>query len=124
MKRALLPFFTIFLLVCCTTTRYIPAESVHKDSIFISKLQRDSIYVRDSVFMTVKADTVFLSRIHYRYRDRVLRDTVSVMQCDTITKYVEVEKPLSYWQKKKILLGEVALWLIPLIVVLIFFLRK
>ena len=124
MKRVLLLFCAMSLFVCCTTTEYVPVESVHMDSIFISKLHRDSIYVRDSVFVMMKADTVFLSRLHYRYRDRVLHDTVSVTQCDTITKLVEVEKPLTFWQKKKILLGEIVLWLIPLFIGIILFLRK
>ena len=103
------------ILVACTTTKYIPVESVKVDSVYVAKAQRDSIFERDSVYVAVKADTVFFSRVQYRYRDRIVHDTISVQCSDTITKVIEVEKSLSYWQQKKIQMSEVILCLAPLL---------
>jgi hypothetical protein len=120
-------FFLLLLMVflgSCTTTKYVPMETVRVDSVFVAKVERDSIYERDSVFVAVKADTVFLSRVQYRYRDRFVRDTVSVLRCDTVTKIVEVEKPLSFWQQKKLELAGIVLWVIPLFAGVLVFVRR
>lgn len=81
--------------------------------------RRDSVIRRDSVYVKewLKGDTVFIEKYkdRYVYRDRwrdsirVVRDSVAV---ETI-KEVEVEKPLSWWQKARIgsfwwLLGSLA----------------
>ena len=113
MKIFLLLFAII--LAGCTATKYVPVESVRVDSIYVTKVHRDSIFERDSVFMAVKSDTVFISRVQYRYRDRIVRDTISVLHSDTVTKVVEVEKGLSYWQQKKLQIAEVILLLVPLL---------
>ena len=107
--------FSAIILFGCTTTKYVPVENVKIDSIYVTKVQRDSIFERDSVFVAVKADTVFFSRVQYRYRDRIVHDTISVQCSDTITKVIEVEKSLSYWQQKKIQMSEVILCLAPLL---------
>lgn len=105
-----------FIFAACTTTKYVPVESVRVDSVYVAKTQRDSIFERDSVYVAVKADTVFFSRVQYRYRDRILRDTICVLSIDTISKIVEVEKRLTFWQQKKMQFGTVAMWLLPLLV--------
>ena len=107
--------FSAIILVGCTTTKYVPVENVKVDSIYVAKIERDSIFERDSVFVAVKADTVFFSRVQYRYRDRIVHDTISVQRSDTIMKVIEVEKSLSYWQQKKIQVAEIILCLAPLL---------
>ncbi len=107
------------LIGSCTTAKYVPVETVRVDSLFVAKAQRDSIFERDSVFVAVKADTVFYTRTQYRYRDRVVRDTVFRLKCDTVTKVVEVQKKLSFWQQRKLELGGVAILIIPLMIVII-----
>lgn len=120
-------FFFLFILAMlaggCTSTRIVPVETVRLDSVFVAKVERDSFYERDSVFVAVKADTVYHARTVYRYRDRVMRDTVFCMKCDTVTKVVEVERSLSFWQQKKLELGGVAMWGILLLVGLFFIKR-
>lgn len=112
------------LTVGCTTTQYVPVESVRVDSVYIAKVERDSIYERDSVFVTMKADTVFLSRVQYKYRDRYVRDTVSVMHSDTITKVVEVERRLSRAEQLKLDIGGGVLWALPIILGLFILYRR
>ena len=108
---SLLLLLSAFFVNSCTITRYVPVESVRVDSVCVSQMQRDSTYERDSIFVAIKADTVFLTKTQYRYRDRMLRDTVRVLRCDTIVKVVEVEKEPGLWQKKKLRLAETVLWL-------------
>ena len=47
------------LAVGCTTTQYVPVESVRVDSVYIAKVERDSIYERDSVFVTMRLTQCF-----------------------------------------------------------------
>lgn len=122
--RWLFPFIVLTLFVNSCTTRYIPVESVRVDSVYVSKVQRDSIYEKDSVFVAVKADTVFISRVQYRYRDKLIRDTVSVLHSDTITKVVEVERELSRTERLKMNLGGGVLWAIPILIALYVLYRK
>lgn len=123
--RWLLSFIVLTIFVnSCTTTKVVPVESVRVDSVFIAKVVRDSIYERDSVFVETKADTVFKQCLKYVYRDRIVRDTVSVVRCDTVAKIVEVEKELSFWQQKKIELGAAAMWLVPLLAGIIVFIKR
>lgn len=123
--RWLFHFFILtFLVNACTTTKYVPVESVRVDSVYISKVQRDSIFEKDSVFVAVKADTVFVSRVQYRYRDRVVTDTLNVLRCDTITQIVEVEKKLSRSERLKMDVGGGVLWALPIIIGLFILYRR
>ena len=124
MMRLLFILLLTLLIEGCTTTKYVPVETVRVDSIFMAKVERDSIYQRDSIFVAVKADTVFKTSLKYIYRDRIVRDTVNVLCCDTIVKIVEVEKPLSFWKQKKMELGSVAMWIIPLLAGIIIFIKR
>lgn len=115
--RGLFPFIVLTIFVnSCTTTRIVPVETVRVDSVFVAKVERDSIYQLDSVFVETKADTVYLSKVQYRYHDRIVRDTVNVLCCDTITKVVEVEKRLSRFEQLKLDVGNGVLWALPIII--------
>ena len=103
----------------CTSTRVVPVETVRVDSVYLAKVERDSIFVRDSVLVVVRGDTVFKTDLKYVYRDRVVRDTVFRLKCDTVTTVVEVEKALSFWQQRKLEFGGVAMILLPLMALVI-----
>ena len=69
--------------VCsCSSVRYIPIIS--HDSVYVNKVKYDSIYQRDSIYLTVKGDTVYKYQYAYRYRDKLIRDTISVSKTDSI----------------------------------------
>lgn len=73
-------FYLIFSMSSCKTiekTAYI--ERV--DTCYINKVERDSIYLKDSVFVREKGDTVFYDRWHTEY--------VYKMKCDTVVKYID-----------------------------------
>lgn len=95
----------IGILCSCTSVRYVPVESVKTDSIYINKLQVDSIYMQDSVYVKEKGDTIYMYKFKYLDRYKMLTDTMYVNRTDTIYNVVEVEKPLTKWQKVKLDLG-------------------
>lgn len=124
MKNLFLLFVLTFFVNACTTTKYVPVESVRVDSVYIARVERDSIYERDSVFVAFKADTVFVSKVQYRYRDRIVRDTLSVLQRDTITRVVEIEKKLSRSERLKMDVGGGVIWSLPIIIGLFILYRR
>lgn len=111
--------FTTLMLCSCRTIEYVPVEKVTTkvDSIFINKVQVDSIYERDSIYFNIytNGDTVYLNKIKYLYRyiEKLRIDTVhhwhEVNDTTTITKTIEVEKKLSWWENLKIKIGGAAI---------------
>jgi len=76
------------LLPACSAVRS-STESNH--TRLSNNIQRDSIYLHDSIFVHIRADTVYLEKWHTRWRDRetVKTDTITL----TETKTETVEKP-------------------------------
>lgn len=107
------------LLGSCTTTRTVTVERVRTDTLTVSHTQRDSILLRDSIFVDryVQGDTVFqVCRLwHTEYRDRWRHDTIYESRADSVPVYVEVEKrvevdrQLSSWQRARMWIGDMTL---------------
>lgn len=90
----------VFITVSCATTKVVaPVESSHTREEKSTRI--DSVFVRDSILVYIKGDTVRETRYRDVWRDRIVRDTV--FQCDTIPQIVtvEVEKKLTFWQGVK-----------------------
>lgn len=117
MKRLFFLLAAVAAINSCTT-KYIPVERVRVDSIYSTLLQRDSIEVRDSVCIVERGDTVFKTKYHYIYRDRVACDTFYHHSSDTVTKVVTVERSLSRLEALKMDIGGGVLWAIPVMVAL------
>lgn len=113
------------LLLCigCTTTKYVPIESVHTEYRDRVNVQRDSIYLRDSIYIENKGDTIVIERWRDRWRDRIIRDTMSVKITDTIQHIVEVERPLTMAQKVRIAIGNIAIAAV-FVLLLVYFIRR
>lgn len=94
MVKKIICFSLLLLLVasCATSNQQVKQQNVHE--LFSERIVRDSIFLRDSVSLVQRADTVFLERVRTLYRDRVRVDTF--MLCDTIyserVERVEVER--------------------------------
>ena len=115
-------FFVLLMLVMsavcsCSTPRV--GERIVRDSVYIDRLKRDSIYQRDSIYIIVKGDTVFKYQYKYSYRDKLVRDTVAVVRRDSIPYPVEVskyvERKLSWWQTTLLWSGVLA-WLLIILI--------
>jgi len=110
-------FITLMLVmsVVCSCRTPQTVERIIRDSVYIDRLKRDSIYQRDSIYIIVKGDTVFKYQYKYSYRDKLVRDTVAVVRRDSIPYPVEVskyvERKLSWWQTTLLWSGVLA-WLL------------
>lgn len=119
---AIIVFFLILTIVCsCSTTKYVPVESVRTE--YRDRLQHDSIYVKDSVYIREKGDTVFFEKWQTKYVERlrvdsfIRHDSVQVPYIVEVIK--KVPKELSWWQSIKMELGG---WLFgALFIVLVYF---
>jgi hypothetical protein len=103
----------IAMCVSCTKTEYITVEKVRTDTTYITKWQRDSIYLKDSTHVSEKGDTVRIDHWHTEWRDRWNRDTVYQATHDTIPQpypvIKEVEKKLSRRQQMVMSVGSMAI---------------
>lgn len=93
----------------CKGIQYVPVVTVKSDTTYINKLQRDSIYERDSIFIRSKGDTVLIERFKYKYVDRLVRDTSYVSRVDSIQVPYPVEKQLTRWESFKMSVGGYAI---------------
>ena len=89
--------------------KYVPVETVRSDTLYVNRLQRDSVYVADSVFVREKGDTVRIVRTRYVDRWRVRTDTLRMVSNDTIRVPYPVEKELTRWQRVKLDAGGIAI---------------
>lgn len=92
-----------------------------RDTTYISKVQVDSVFRHDSVFVKEKNDTIYIYKEKVRDRYRLLRDTVYRHKVDSVyidrVREVKVEKELTAWQKFRLrgfwtLLAVIACWIV------------
>lgn len=97
----------------CRSIKYVPIETIKHDSVYITQHQKDSIYIHDSIYQKEKGDTVLIEKWHTKYIELQVRDTLIHIQMDTIPQPypidVEVPAQLSWWQKTRMRMGEIAL---------------
>lgn len=105
----------------CTTTRYITVEKIKNDTTYITKHQKDSVWLHDSVEVKVKGDSVWVDRWHTKYVEKQVHDTTYVAKHDTIPQPYPVEKlvekQLSWGQKLLIYLGWIMLAIIVALII-------
>ena len=100
----------------CTTTKYVKVPEVHTDTLIVTKQQRDSVWLHDSIYHKEKGDTILIERWHTKYREKIVRDTTYISKVDTIAKpypvEVKVPRELTWWQRLRLHLGNIMLALI------------
>lgn len=93
----------------CTSTRYVPVETVRTE--YKDKVRE--VHTTDSVvdtrFVYVKGDTVIDYRDRVKWRDRYIHDTCTVVKTDSIAVPYPVERELTWWQQTKMDFGGMAL---------------
>lgn len=110
MRRCLVIAMAILLVTACSP-RIVEHVRVQRDTTYIERLQVDSLYIRDSVFIREKGDTVYQYRERIRDRYRFIHDTTFIHRTDTLMVEKErmVEKQLSRWQSFSITFGRIAM---------------
>lgn len=107
----------VLLAGCKTKERIVMVETVRTDTTFITRHQRDSIYLQDSTSTKERrrGDTVFVEveRLRRIYIDRTKHDTLREATHNTIPKpypvEVMVEKPLTRWQRLRLRIADMLL---------------
>jgi len=116
-------FMLIIVLIAMLTsckTRTVVVETVRTDTTYITKHQRDSIYIKDSTHVSEQqhGDTVLMkiTKWHTKYVDRAVRDTNYIAKTDSVpVPYpveVKVPRELNWWQKTLQRAGGIALILL------------
>lgn len=105
----------ISLLASCRQVEYVTVEKVRTDTTYITKWQKDSVWLHDSIHIKERGDTVMIERWHTQWRDRLRVDTIYQATHDTIPQPYPVEtikmveKELSWWQQLRLWIGNVGL---------------
>lgn len=109
---ALVALCAAFWAICftgCTTTKYVPVETVRKEYKDKVREVHTTDSVMDTRFVYVRGDTVIDYRDRIKWRDRIIRDTVSVELTDTVREPYPVERELSRWEQAKMDFGGMAI---------------
>jgi hypothetical protein len=86
----------------------------HTDTLKITKHQRDSIWLHDSIHVTEKGDTVKIEKWHTKYIEKLVRDTAYIAKIDSVPVpypvVKEVPAELTWWQQTRLHLANIVLW--------------
>ena len=119
----LLSLFLALVLGGGTTTKYVEVERVRTDTLYQSRVEKDSVWLHDSIHVKERGDTVWVERWHTKNHATELHDTVYQATHDTIPlpypveKVVEKEKALTWWQNVRLTFGDIALFTLALMLV-------
>lgn len=89
--RSLLIAILIFIVVSCTTTKYVDrpvlVETVRTE--YVNQLYKDSTFVHDSIDRFISGDTVY--QYKYKYIYKYFNRTDTVVKTDSIEVPVEIK---------------------------------
>lgn len=90
MKKLLIPVFAALVgcLAACRSHSVVELPRVSRDTLRIALERTDTLYVRDSVLLDRRADTVYHTLTRTVYRSKTLRDTVLHTVRDTVSVVV------------------------------------
>ena len=118
---------TLLLVGCKTKERVVTVEKVRNDTTYITKHQRDSVWLHDSIHVTEKGDTIRIEKWHTKYIEKATHDTLYQHKTDSVPVPYPVEKlverELTWWQQTRMHLGE-ALLALAGIAVAVFVIRR
>ena len=77
-----IPTVILLSVLCLTACKTIQTATDTTQNHITNQVRRDSIYLHDSIFVRIRADTVWLEKWHTRWRDR------ETIRTDTITNEV------------------------------------
>ena len=124
MKKYFLFIVFPLMIFSCKTKELIRTEIQYRDSL-VFRLKTDSIFMetKDSVFVYMGKDTMFIERFKTIYKDRIrqVQDTLIIYK-DRKTIEKQIEKS-SQWQNFMSKSG-LMLWLLLLIGVILFIFKK
>lgn len=93
MKYIILLIMSLLLLSCSPRVKVVEQERVRTEWRDRLRVERDSIYLHDSVQIERRGDTVFRDRWHVMTKRFSIHDTVYISRVDSVPYAVYVEKP-------------------------------
>ena len=107
---------TLLTVYSCSTSRHVTqlVERTSVDTVYLSNVQYDSIYVYQDRQLDRTRDTVYLRDVSVEYRYRLLRDTIYKTRVDsipyqvTVTEVKEITRPLTLFDH----LTRLTFWLV------------
>ena len=102
----LIYLYIMFSFIGCTTTKYVPIESVRTE--YKNKIEKDTVIINNDRLVKEKGDTVYIVNTKYVYKTKNKVDTI--LRIDTIPIIQEVEvikevNKLKDWQVILMVLG-------------------
>ena len=91
--------FVIVLMLTSCSPKVIYVPEVHTDSIYITKHQKDSVWLHDSILVTEKGDTIRVEKWHTKYIERQVHDTCFVTKTDSVAVPYPVKEKLTIKDK-------------------------
>lgn len=124
MRKILFLLFMTLLLGSCKVKEKIvevPIPQIKTEIKYIDKVKYDSIYLKDSVYIIQKEDTIYNNKVAYRYKYKYLKDTIIVNETDTIIKLqkvteIKVKNQLNVVQKILMYIGLFSLLMFIIII--------
>lgn len=114
--KVVLLFALLLVLMCSCRTQYVPVETVRVETERVVDIQRDSIYVLDSIYVREAHDTVYITKWRTEYKEALRIDTLNIERIDTLIRIVEVEIKLTKWQQTKMDVGAGVLYAVPILI--------
>jgi hypothetical protein len=118
MQKVLYPILLLFLLLLsgCRQVEYVTVDRVHTDTLYQKVDVRDSVFLRDSIYLHewMKGDTVFVEKTRWKesVKELLRVDTVYKVRVDSIPVPYPVAKPhdaVSAFDKLRMGIGSVVL---------------
>ena len=102
----LIYLYILVSIVGCTTTKYVPIESVRTE--YINKIEKDTVIINNDKVIKEKGDTIYIRETKYVYKTKNKIDTILRIDTIPIIQEVEVIKEVNRikdWQMILMLLG-------------------
>lgn len=102
----LIYLYIMFSFIGCTTTKYVPIESVRTE--YKNKVEIDTIIINNDKIVKEKGDTIYITETKYVYKTKNKIDTILKIDTIPIIQEVEVIKEvnkLKDWQVVLMVLG-------------------
>lgn len=102
----LIYMYIMFSFIGCTTTKYVPIESVRTE--YINKVEKDTVIINNDRLVKEKGDTIYIVNTKYVYKTKNKIDTILKVDTIPIIQEVEVIKEvnkLKDWQVILMVLG-------------------
>ena len=116
MVAVIIAMMVCALFTSCKSVEYVFVPQTHTDTLIVTNVQHDSIYINDSTVITEKGDTVTIEKWHTKYVEKQVHDTTYVSKTDSIPvpcpveTIKEVPAELTWWQQTRIHIGGIVIF--------------